>query len=453
MTALAEDTSRGECTTPRQKFFPARALNQAGDPIVFYKGAIIAKRLGSKLVEIPEAAYPRTDLIPLGVCECKVDMTGLADSDRSVLVNPGLLRPFQTGSSTNEITANHVGQTWYMYDDTTAYLTDDGGTLSPGGTIGMMEPNQTDGTTELALYFDCEMPQVLLAIASFKQSLAVDAPTELTLVGGSATVTQSNHYIDSEADAASDDFDTVVGMVANQMYLFRASNAARTIVIRDVAVSTTGNIRTPFGQSISLAESDDWALGFSDGVDVTIVAFRTLSQTGGGAGVLIGDLTALTTTDKTSAVAAINEVRVPVAQILTSRTTTVGARLLLAEGTDNGTSKVTIAAPNALAGDVTVSLPTGSLDLAVVPTMQAVNATLVNGTVTIAAGIVVAATSEVFAFPKGAITGSTNFGSVQELFASRSVPGTVVIQAVGNDGLIDADAAGVVRVVILTPAG
>jgi hypothetical protein len=202
-----------------------------------------------------------------------------------------------------------------------------------------------------------------------------------------------------------------------------------------------------------LAEDDDWALGISDGVDVTIVAFRTLSQTGGGAGVLIGDLTALTTTDKTSAVVAINEVRVPVAQILTSRTTTVGAKLLLAEGTDNGTNKVTISAPNALAGDVTLALPTGSLDLATVPARQAVNATLVNGTVTISAGIVVASTSEVTAFPKGTITGSTNFACVQELVASRSVPGTVVIQAVGSDGLIDSDAAGVVRVIIDTPAG
>jgi hypothetical protein len=404
MTQLTEDTSRGECTTPRQKFFPARALNQAGDPIVFYKGAIVCKRLGSKLVEIPEAAYPRTDLIPLGVCECQVNMTDLADGDRSVLVNPGLLRPFQTGSSTNEITANHVGQTWYMYDDTTAYLTDNGGTLSPGGTIGMMEPNQSDGTTELALHFDCENPQVLLSIAAFKQSLALNAPTELTIASGSVTVTQSVHTIDTEADGASDNFDTIAGMVANQFYLFKPASAARTVVLRDTLVSTTGNIRTPFAQSISLAESDDWALGISDGTDVTIVAFRTLAENGGGAGAIIGLRSALNTIDDSTIVAAINEVKA-----------------------------------NAIAA----------------PAMQVASATLVAGTATINTVITVAAGSVVTAHPTGVLTGTTNYAHCRELRASRvnGAPstGTVVIEALTNAGVLDSDAAGAIEVVIMTP--
>jgi hypothetical protein len=190
MTALSEDVSRGECTTPRQKFFPARAENQAGDPIVFYKGAIVCKRKDSKYVEIPEAANPRTDLIPLGVCECPIDMTGLSDGDRKVTVNPGLLRAFQTGTGDNEITADHVGQTWYMYDDTTAYLTDEGGTLSPGGTIGMIEPDPVDETTALALYFDCENPQVLLALA--EQSALIGAgltASKKTLIADATTIT------------------------------------------------------------------------------------------------------------------------------------------------------------------------------------------------------------------------------------------------------------------------
>jgi hypothetical protein len=92
---------------------------------------------------------------------------------------------------------------------------------------------------------------------------------------------------------------------------------------------------------------------------------------------------------------------------------------------------------------------------AAAPAMQAVNATLVAGTVTIAAGITVAANSEVIPLQIGAITGSTNFGSLRELKASRvnGAPGvgTVVIQAVGNDGALDVDAAGAIRVVILTP--
>lgn len=87
--------------------------------------------------------------------------------------------------------------------------------------------------------------------------------------------------------------------------------------------------------------------------------------------------------------------------------------------------------------------------------MQAVDATLVAGTVTINSGIVVATNSEVDAWPTGAITGSTNFACVRELKASRvngaDGVGTVVIQALGNDGALDSDAAGAIRVRILTP--
>lgn len=89
------------------------------------------------------------------------------------------------------------------------------------------------------------------------------------------------------------------------------------------------------------------------------------------------------------------------------------------------------------------------------PIMQAVNATLAAGTVTISSGLTIAANSEVLPLQIGAIAGSTNFGSLRELKASRVVgaPGTgaVVIQAVGNDGALDVDAAGAIRVLVLTP--
>jgi len=89
------------------------------------------------------------------------------------------------------------------------------------------------------------------------------------------------------------------------------------------------------------------------------------------------------------------------------------------------------------------------------PSLQAVNATLASGTITISTGITVAANSEVVPVLIGAITGSTNFASLSELKASRvnGAPGvgTVVIRALGNDGAIDADAAGAIRVLIFTP--
>lgn len=89
------------------------------------------------------------------------------------------------------------------------------------------------------------------------------------------------------------------------------------------------------------------------------------------------------------------------------------------------------------------------------PAMQAVDATLTAGTITISSGIVVASNSEVIPLLIGAITGSSNFASLRELKTSRvngfGGVGTVVIEAVGADGAKDADAAGAIRVVILTP--
>lgn len=91
------------------------------------------------------------------------------------------------------------------------------------------------------------------------------------------------------------------------------------------------------------------------------------------------------------------------------------------------------------------------------PAMQAVDATLVAGTVTIATGISVEPDSEVIPVLIGALTGSTNFASLGELKASRveGAPGTgeVVIQAYGADGALDSDAAGAIRVLILSPQG
>ena len=89
------------------------------------------------------------------------------------------------------------------------------------------------------------------------------------------------------------------------------------------------------------------------------------------------------------------------------------------------------------------------------PGMQAVNATISSGTVTINTGIVVASNSEVVPLVIGALTGSTNFASLGELKASRvngaAGVGTVVIQAWTDGGVLDSDATGAIRVLIFTP--
>lgn len=130
---------------------------------------------------------------------------------------------------------------------------------------------------------------------------------------------------------------------------------------------------------------------------------------------------------------------------------------LAATTTGNGASLIGIedAATLYTAANVEAALAEVKALADAAPAMQAANATLVAGTVTINTGITVAADSEVVPVLIGAITGSTNFGSLSELKSSRvnGAPGTgtVVIRALGSDGALDADAAGAIRVVILTP--
>jgi len=68
------------------------------------------------------------------------------------------------------------------------------------------------------------------------------AATELTISSGSVAAETSHHAIDTEADAATDDLDTItVAGVANGTMLFlRLANAARVVTIKD----GTGNITT-----------------------------------------------------------------------------------------------------------------------------------------------------------------------------------------------------------------
>lgn len=75
-----------------------------------------------------------------------------------------------------------------------------------------------------------------------------------------------------------------------------------------------------------------------------------------------GLLSSLVTTVKTSAVAAINEVAAK-AGLLTRETAATGAKLILYEGTDNGTSKVTIQSPATLGADRTITVPDADIDL------------------------------------------------------------------------------------------
>lgn len=158
--------------------------------------------------------------------------------------------------------------------------------------------------------------------------LILDAATELTIAGGVVTATQGFHTIDTQGDAASDDLDTISGVAAGEVAIFKPANDARTVVVKH----GTGNILCPHGKDISLAEDDDHILVVGTGTKVVVVGFKTDAGNGGGAGAMVGALSSLTTTDKTSIVNAINELVTQLGKVVFGQATIL-----------NGNTSVTVA--------------------------------------------------------------------------------------------------------------
>lgn len=117
--------------------------------------------------------------------------------------------------------------------------------------------------------------------------------TELTIAAGVITTTGKHHTVDTQADAASDDLDTINGISEGEVVLLRPASAARTVVLKH----GTGNIKCPQGLDISLAESADMVLCTSDGGAVVVIAHilaagetvktDTISESSAGAGVTV----------------------------------------------------------------------------------------------------------------------------------------------------------------------
>ena len=75
------------------------------------------------------------------------------------------------------------------------------------------------------------------------------APSELTISSGAITATASNHLVDTEADASTDDLDTISGGSDGDILIIRAIHSDRTI-----RVVTTGNISLPSTQLLDHIE-------------------------------------------------------------------------------------------------------------------------------------------------------------------------------------------------------
>lgn len=65
-----------------------------------------------------------------------------------------------------------------------------------------------------------------------------NAPATLTISVGAITRTQRRHIVDTEAQASTDDLDTINGFADGEELILRIANATRTVVVK----SSGGNI-------------------------------------------------------------------------------------------------------------------------------------------------------------------------------------------------------------------
>lgn len=83
---------------------------------------------------------------------------------------------------------------------------------------------------------DSVFNQALTGSLGFTQ-FALAAATELTIAAGAITVTRSYHTVDTQADAATDDLDTITG-VAGDTLILQLASASRVVTVKH----NTGNI-------------------------------------------------------------------------------------------------------------------------------------------------------------------------------------------------------------------
>ena len=91
--------------------------------------------------------------------------------------------------------------------------------LIPGHPKPSIEP---DGNLDMG---DVEIDNI--------KTLNMSSGTELTISAGAITATQGHHSVDTEADAATDDLDTINGLDNNDLLLLFAADGARTVRIRN----------------------------------------------------------------------------------------------------------------------------------------------------------------------------------------------------------------------------
>lgn len=99
---------------------------------------------------------------------------------------------------------------------------------------------------------------------------------ELTIATGSIASTGNSTYftVDTEADAASDDLDTISGGTEGDVIILSPASGARTVVVKD----GTGNILTGGYGDITLDEADKYVLLRYDGSNWVVLATNWINE-------------------------------------------------------------------------------------------------------------------------------------------------------------------------------
>lgn len=110
-------------------------------------------------------------------------------------------------------------------DSTSAYTT--------GAVAAIIQTNAGDDQPALEVQQDGSAQAILC-----NGFLGLGAPTELTIATGIVTATRSYHTIDTEADAASDDLDTINGGNNGDILICKSAASGRVVTFKD----GTGNL-------------------------------------------------------------------------------------------------------------------------------------------------------------------------------------------------------------------
>lgn len=102
--------------------------------------------------------------------------------------------------------------------------------------------------------------------AALASDWELPSATELTIATGAITCTQAFHTVDTEADAASDDLDTINGVAAGELVYLVPNNTGRTVVFKH----GTGNITCPAGRDVSLDDSTDYVIVIGTAAGVVV---------------------------------------------------------------------------------------------------------------------------------------------------------------------------------------